>query len=139
LPPPAVYDKISSIDSGDNHYTISDLAVSEDSVRENFLKYRVLDERVKFRKGWFHETMPEVAKEINKIAILRLDGDLYVSTLPVLQAMYDKVSIGGYIMLDDVGLRGFDTALEEFRLSNNITTPITHVANSHNVCYWIKE
>ena len=34
------------------------LAVSLDEVRENFARYRLLDERVHFVKGWFRDTLP---------------------------------------------------------------------------------
>lgn len=82
-PPPEVYSfemngKIN--DENDNHWAMRELEISEEDVRENFRKYGLLDDRVKFVKGWFHETIPIIANEIEKISILRLDGDLYVST-----------------------------------------------------------
>ena len=38
---------------------------------------------------------------INQLAVMRLDGDMYVSTVDVLYNLYDKLSIGGYMIMDD--------------------------------------
>ena len=54
-----------------------------------------------FQKGFFKDTVP-VAK-VEKIAMLRLDGDMYSSTMDVLNVFYDKVVSGGYIIIDDYG------------------------------------
>ena len=50
-------------------------------------------------KGWFKSTMPLIPTD--KIAILRLDGDMYKSTIIVLNYLFDKVSLGGWIIIDD--------------------------------------
>ena len=47
------------------------------------------DNRMIVLKGWFSETLPKA--QIEKISFLRLDGDLYVSTMDALKALYDKV------------------------------------------------
>ena len=39
--------------------------------------------------------------ESKKIAVLRLDGDMYESTITVLDALYDKVTSGGWVIVDD--------------------------------------
>lgn len=54
-----------------------------------------------FEKGFFKDTVPVAA--VKKIAVLRLDGDMYSSTMDVLNVFYDKVSSGGYIIIDDYG------------------------------------
>ncbi len=75
------------------------LSVSLEEVKANFEKYWVLDDQVKFLKGWFKDTLPTAP--IEKLAILRLDGDLYESTIQALEALYHKVSKGGYVIIDD--------------------------------------
>lgn len=75
------------------------LQVSLEEVRANFAKFGLLDDQVKFLKGWFKETLPKAP--IDKLALLRLDGDLYSSTMDTLQSLYDKVSSGGYVIVDD--------------------------------------
>lgn len=54
--------------------------------------------------GWFSDSLPSAP--IDKISFLRLDGDLYVSTMDPLLALYDKVSPGGLIYVDDYGRWG---------------------------------
>ena len=86
-------------DKGQNFHTYKDLSVSFEEVKNNFSKYNLLDQQVIFLKGWFKDTLPTAP--IKKLALLRLDGDLYESTIQVLEALYDKVSIGGFIIIDD--------------------------------------
>ena len=66
------------------------LAVSVEEVRSLFARYDLLDDRVRFLKGWFRDTLP--AAPIESLALLRLDGDLYESTMDALGALYRKVS-----------------------------------------------
>jgi len=80
---------------------VEHLAVSLDQVRANFARFDLLDDQVKFLKGWFRDTLP--AAPIEKLALLRLDGDLYSSTMDALEPLYPKVSPGGYVIVDDYG------------------------------------
>merc|ERR1712157_421697 len=54
-----------------------------------------------FVKGLFNETMPHLSKHVDKVSIMRLDGDMYESTVDVLYNLYDKLSIEGYVIMDD--------------------------------------
>lgn len=102
------------------------LAVSLEAVQDNFRAYNLLDDRVKFLKGWFEETLPTAP--IEKLALLRLDGDLYKSTLDALNPLYDKVSPGGFIIIDDYyAFEPCRQAVDEFRASRNITEPMTEI------------
>ena len=78
-----------------------ELAVSLEEVQTNFRRYNLLDEQVKFLKGWFRDTLP--GAPVERLAVLRLDGDLYESTMDALTALYPKVSRGGYVIVDDYG------------------------------------
>lgn len=97
LPPPdsAQY----PADKGDTFHTYQELAVSQEQVQENFRKYGLLDEQVVFLKGWFKDTLPTAAVE--QLALLRLDGDMYESTFVALENLYPKLSVGGYVIVDD--------------------------------------
>ncbi len=75
------------------------LKVSIDQVRANFEKFGLLDDQVVFLQGWFADTLPKAP--IDRLAVLRLDGDLYSSTMDTLQSLYDKVSPGGFVIVDD--------------------------------------
>ena len=70
-------------------------------VKENFQRYGLLDEQVRFVKGWFRDTLPHVP--IERLAVLRLDGDLYESTIQALDGLYHKLSPGGFVIVDDYG------------------------------------
>ena len=80
-------------DRGDVHHTYTQLAVSLEEVEKNFKKYDLLDDQVVFLRGWFKDTLPPAP--IDHLAILRLDGDMYESTIQAFDALYDKVSPRG--------------------------------------------
>jgi O-methyltransferase len=97
LPPPNP--DLYPADTGDKFHTYKDLAVDVKTVRNNFKKYGLLDDNVQFLKGWFSATLPTAP--ISSISVLRLDGDMYESTIDALNALYPKVSQLGYIIVDD--------------------------------------
>lgn len=125
-------------DAGDTHYLDPMLSVSLEQVKSNFKQFNLLDENVIFVKGWFKDTMPTL--DIEKISILRLDGDMYESTIQVLESLYSKLSVGGYCIIDDYYHPRCAQAVHDFRNQNNITSPIIKVDNDHRneVHYWIK-
>lgn len=75
------------------------LSVSLEQVKSNFEKFDLLDENVHFLKGWFSDTLPDAP--ISDISLLRLDGDLYSSTMDSLVNLYHKVVPGGFVIVDD--------------------------------------
>jgi hypothetical protein len=77
------------------------MAAGIDAVRDNFDTYDLLSDGVRFLPGLFADTLPQAPVE--RLAILRVDGDLYSSTRETLDAMYDRVSDGGYVIVDDYG------------------------------------
>jgi hypothetical protein len=102
------------------------LAVSLEEVQENFRRYDLLDDKVKFLKGWFRDTLH--LAPIKELALLRLDGDLYESTMDALKALYDKVSPGGFIIVDDFNdFEPCRRAVLEFREQRGIADPIETV------------
>lgn len=99
-----------------------------DEVLRNFSAYGLLDEQVVFLKGWFKDTLPKAL--IERLAILRLDGDYYESTMDALTNLYDRVSVGGYIIVDDYGEDTWTyckRAVDEFRESRGISDPLIRV------------
>lgn len=102
------------------------LRVSLEQVQANFAKYDLLDDQVCFLKGWFKDTLPTAP--IQQIAVLRLDGDLYESTLDALMHLYPKLSIGGYVIVDDYGaLEMCKLAVDNYRSLYGITAPIHQI------------
>ncbi len=108
-------------DSQTRFEKFADLAVSLEQVKENFRRYDLLDNQVKFLKGWFSETLPKAP--IDRLAVLRLDGDLYESTMDALVNLYDRVSEGGYIIVDDYhSVAACKAAIQDFRAERKIKT-----------------
>jgi O-methyltransferase len=109
-------------DAGDTHHNAEPLAVTQEQVAANFERYRLLDDRVRFLAGWFKDTLPTAP--IEKVALLRLDGDMYESTIQALDALYGKLSVGGFVVVDDYALEGCRAAVEEFRQAHGIDDEI---------------
>jgi hypothetical protein len=131
-PNPEVYPS----DLNDNLYTFSELKVSLDDVKKNFQKYGLLDEQVVFLKGWFKETLPQAS--IEKLSILRLDGDMYESTIDALFYLYPKLSIGGYCIIDDWGaIPACKTAVTDYRNLFGIDEEINEI--DWTGVFWKKE
>jgi hypothetical protein len=112
-------------DAGDELWTQKPLAVPVDEVRANFERYGLLDDRVRFLEGWFRDTLP--GAPVEQLALLRLDGDLYESTMVALEALYDRVSPGGYVLVDDYALPTCRAAVEDFRRDRAVAAPLEHV------------
>jgi O-methyltransferase len=113
-------------DAGDRHHEYEFLAVSLERVEANFERYGLLDNHVRFLKGWFRDTLPDAP--IERLAVLRLDGDMYESTRDALVSLYPKLSVGGYVIVDDYKVvPGCRQAVEEYRTSNAITDEIHEI------------
>jgi O-methyltransferase/8-demethyl-8-(2,3-dimethoxy-alpha-L-rhamnosyl)tetracenomycin-C 4'-O-methyltransferase len=119
-------------DAGDRHHTFAPLAVSLAEVRANFARYDLLDDQVVFLKGWFKDTLSRAPVE--RLAVLRLDGDMYESTMDALVALYHKVSPGGFVIVDDYALPGCKQAITDFRAERGIEAPLVGI-DSMSV-YW---
>jgi O-methyltransferase len=112
-----------------------ELAIGLDQVRANFARYQLLDNQVQFLVGWFKDTLYNAP--IKKIAVLRLDGDLYESTWQGLDALYPKLSIGGACVVDDYGcFEPCRRAVEEYRTLHSIVDPIETI--DWTGAFWIK-
>ena len=108
-------------------HTQSQLMISLEEVKNNFRKYGLLGDRVQFLVGWFKDTLPNAP--IKRISVLRLDGDMYESTMDALDALYEKVSPGGFIIVDDYGIPE-DTcrrAVHDYREAKGIEDPIIDI------------
>ncbi len=114
---------------------VGGLAVSLETVQENFRRYDLLDERVRFLPGWFADTLP--GAPVQKLAVLRLDGDWYESTRTALECLYPRVSPGGFVIIDDYAeLFGAQRAVDEYRQNHGILSPLIQV--NDQVHYWRK-
>jgi O-methyltransferase len=113
-------------DAGDELWKASVLAVPVEEVKANFAAYGLLDDQVRFLVGWFSDTLPSAP--IDRLAVLRLDGDLYESTMDALTALYDRLSVGGYVIVDDYGaMESCRRAVDDFRRERGISDAIERI------------
>ena len=110
-------------------------AVDMPTVQQNFQLFGLLDDQVRFLKGWFKDTLPTAP--IDRLSLMRLDGDYYESTMDGLVNLYDKLSPGGYAVIDDYGEDSWTNcrkAVDEFRQDRGITEPMIQVDSK--CFYW---
>ena len=91
--------------------------------------------QVVFLRGWFKDTLP--AAPAKKLALLRLDGDMYGSTMDALESTYYKVPPGGYIIIDDYILASARRAVDDFRKQHSILDPLQEIDGA--AVFWRKE
>jgi O-methyltransferase len=124
LPPPDP--QTYPADLGDRHHLWSEeFSISREEVEANFRRYGLLDEQVRFLEGWFRDTLPNAP--IQNLAVLRLDGDMYESTMQALASLYDRLSVGGFVIVDDYYLEACAKAIHDFRSQRGITDPMQDI------------
>jgi O-methyltransferase len=132
LPPPD--DERYPADRGDRLHAEDFLRASRDEVEDNFRAFGLLDDRVVFLDGWFRDTLR--AAEIEALAILRLDADMYGSTMEALDPLYPRLSPGGFCIVDDYDLEACRRAVDDFRAARSIDEPLVPI--DRNGVYWRK-
>jgi Macrocin-O-methyltransferase (TylF) len=113
-------------------------AVDLEAVKSNFRAYGLLDKQVRFLQGWFKDTLPTAP--ILSLAIMRLDGDYYESTTDALTNLYDKLSVGGYAIIDDYAEDAWThcrQAVDDFRRQRDINEPMIQVDSK--CFYWKRD
>jgi O-methyltransferase len=123
LPPPNP-DKY-PVDAGDALHTYRELAIPIEQVRANFSAYGLLDDQVVFVPGFFQDTLPTL--NAGPFSLIRLDGDMYESTIVALNSLYPKLSSGGFVIIDDYALGGCRAAVDDFRRDHGITAAVETV------------
>lgn len=122
-------------DRGDTHHTVGFLAVPLEEVKRNFAKYNMLDEQVVFLEGWFRDTLPTAP--IERLAILRLDGDMYESTIQPLEILYPKLSPGGFVIVDDYNQPHCRRSVTDYRAQHSIASELVPI--DERAVFWRKQ
>lgn len=122
-------------DRGDGYHRMPIFAVTRQEVEDNFRNYGLLDERVVFLEGWFKDTLP--GAPLARLAILRLDGDMYGSTMEALENLYPKLASGGFCIVDDYSLEGCRKAVDDYRGRHGIASPLVEIDWTGR--YWRKD
>ena len=121
LPPP---DAKYPADKDSQHHIDECLKVSFYTVCGNFESYWLLDGQVYFVPGWFRDTLPGLNQQF---ALIRLDGDMYESTMDALNALYPRLSKGGFCIIDDYGLVACRAAVDDYRAEHKISEPLERI------------
>ena len=123
-------------DTGDKLHEQTGLAVGLETVKNNFRRYGMLDDNVEFLVGWFKDTLP--VAPLGELALMRLDGDMYESTIQAIEVLYPKLSVGGFCIIDDFGSHASQAgqAIHDYRKEHGITDEI--VAIDEFGAYWRK-
>ena len=111
------------------------LAVPQRKVQRNFELYGLYDDRVQFLPGWFKDTLPAVRERT--WSVIRLDGDYYESTMDALVNLYPKLSVGGFLIVDDFAIPACREAVEDYRKEHGIDEPIKTI--DWTAVYWRRE
>ena len=75
---------------------------------------------------WFKDTLPDAP--IDRIAVLRLDGDLYESTIQALDALYPRLSPGGFCIIDDYhAIKACRQAVTDYRAKHGLSAEIVDI------------
>lgn len=109
------------------------LGISLEEVKANFARVELLDDQVSFLKGWFKDTLPRLANQT--WAVIRLDGDLYESTIQALTNLYPNLSPRGWLIVDDYNwVPVCKQAVTDYREQHGITEPIQEIDDAG--VYW---
>jgi O-methyltransferase len=113
-------------DEGSTFHTAGDLAISLERVRANFERFGLLsDDGVVFLQGWFSDTLPGTRDET--WSVVRLDGDMYESTMDGISNLYPNLSVGGWVIVDDYqSIEACRRAIDDYRAEHGITEPLQH-------------
>lgn len=119
---------------GTPFWKFQELAVTEEEVTENFKKYGLWrPECIRILRGWFRDSLPTAPVE--KLALLRLDGDMYESTIVALEALYPKLESGGFCIVDDYGeIPACAAAVTDYR--ERVGCSARMIAVDESCVYW---
>lgn len=119
------------------------LARVQESARKLFLDMS----RLSFVPGYFNESLPKLLAEKGdslRLAVLRLDGDAFASTLEAITLLYPRLSAGGFVVIDDfTDWKSCRAAIDLYRESHQITEPLTLIPHKPGEiirgAYWRKQ
>jgi O-methyltransferase len=113
------------------------LNVSKESFLKNLKEFNIKESDLEIYEGWFEDTLHHIP---NKISILRMDGDYYESTMDTLEALYDKITPGGVLLIDDyLWFKGCKKAVHDFIEKRGIDVKINLTENDNTEAWFIKK
>lgn len=122
-------------DANDLHHKVRYMACPLIEVEENFDRFGISTDRVTFLEGWFRDTLPTLADEW--WSVVRLDGDMYESSILGFECLYPRLSPGGFCIVDDYGVPGCHRATDDYRAKHGINVESPEIGESESI-YWRK-
>jgi hypothetical protein len=134
---PGIGDITHNVDVPDEELLVSSgiTVHPKQNVIDNLTSWGLYD-NVELVEGWVQHTLPVYADKIDKIAVLRLDMDIYYPTKIALEFLFDKVVKGGVVVIDDWALDGARLACEEYFESIKYKPNYIGVSNSTPVYFY---
>jgi hypothetical protein len=112
------------------------LQASQEEVARNIRRFFPEENGIHLLKGLFRDMLPTVPS--GKLALLRIDADMYESTSDALNHLYPALNPGGFVIIDDYNaFPECKKAVEDFRDHRKITTPISLI--DREAVFWQKE
>jgi cephalosporin hydroxylase len=102
------------------------------TVRQAFDSFDLFDDRVRFVQGELHTSLP--AAPIDDVALLHLHAETSDEVEAVLVALYDKLTVGGFVVVDGVHDEGLRRAVDAFRRERGIDETVERVGWS-SLCW----
>ena len=145
----------------DEHFYASEwlngtLAVAQEHVLHNLDVHGIPRSRAVLVPGYFVDSLPPLRASLTSakghLALLRMDGDMYDSTIDILYNLYDFVPVGGLVVVDDWGwdhgavqgsdkvakpIFGAKQAVMHFRELHGMTEPMRNI--DYSAAWWRKE
>lgn len=120
MPEPTAEDKHSNLNASDTGWGTGTCAAPVESLMQAASLLNAAD-IIKPVPGLFQDTLPSFKNEVKEVAFLHLDGDWYESTKTILENLYDNISAGGILQVDDYGYwNGCKKAVHEFEGSSGL-------------------
>jgi len=102
-----------------------DFAYDLNTVRDAFQRFKLLDDRVRFIQGPPAETLAEAP--LDDVALLRVDGHDADDVRGALEAVYARMSPGGFVVVDDYWDERCQAAVEAFRSEHGVVEPLERI------------
>jgi cephalosporin hydroxylase len=102
-----------------------DLLADLTDVREAFDRFDLLDQRVHFLQGPPAETLPEAPTE--RVALVRIGEVDPEQAIAGLDAVYDRITLGGYVVVDRYASPALQAAVDAFRERHGVVDPIERI------------
>lgn len=129
--------KASTGEDSDSWSKMTYLMIPLEEVQSNFDAFGLLDAQTQFHQGFFRTSCPQFRNEFGgRLSIVRLDGDMYESTMDILYNVYEFLSVSGYVIIDDYSISVCKKAIQEFMERNRIEEKIISIDAASS--YWQK-